>query len=112
MRISEIRIQNYRTITDLSIKFPRYYTAICGKNDAGKSNIIRVLRSAFQKTNQFLFAGDEPDLAVEGNFTKWLEKDVAASDRFIHVDFILEISHAMTRASTYSLQHIYHCQRS
>lgn len=92
MRISEIRIQNYRTIVDLSIKFPRYYTAICGRNDAGKSNIIRVLRSAFQRPDRPFYIFEDLDLAIKENFTKWREKDVVSGDRFIHVDLVLEIS--------------------
>ncbi|MBW4039689.1 MAG: ATP-binding protein [Acidobacteria bacterium] len=93
MRISEVRIQNYRTITNLSIKFPKYDTAICGKNDAGKSNIIRVLRSAFQKPDRMFFMPD-PDISVKDDFTKWRQKDVPASERFIQVDFVLQISQA------------------
>ena len=91
MRISEIRIQNYRTVANLSIKFPKYYTAICGKNDAGKSNIIRLLRSAFQKPDR-LFLMTQPEVSVKDDFTKWREKDVPASERFIHVDYVLDIS--------------------
>ncbi len=91
MRISEIRIQNYRTISELSLKFPRYYTAICGKNDAGKSNIIRLLRSAFKKPDRIAIF-PEADISVEEDFTKWKEKEVASAARFIHVDFVLQIS--------------------
>ena len=90
MRISEIRIQNYRTITNLSLKFPRYYTAICGKNDAGKSNIIRVLRSAFKAPDRVFYISDN-DINVKEDFTKWLEKDISEADRFIQVDYVLEI---------------------
>lgn len=92
MRITEIRIQNYRTITDLTVKLPLYYTAICGKNDAGKSNIIRILRSAFHNPDRFFYGLDEYDLSIKDDFTKWLEKDVAVKDRFIHVDLVIEIS--------------------
>jgi predicted ATP-dependent endonuclease of OLD family len=91
MRISELRIQNYRTIANLSLKFPQYYTAICGKNDAGKSNIIRLLRIAFQQQDRYSFF-PEPDLTVKDDFIRWREKDVALADRFIHVDFVLEIN--------------------
>jgi putative ATP-dependent endonuclease of OLD family len=94
VRISELRIQNYRTIANLSLKFPQYYTAICGKNDAGKSNLIRILRSAFQKTDRLFFLVEEPDLSVKDDFTKWLEKERPPADRFIHVDFVIQISQA------------------
>jgi putative ATP-dependent endonuclease of OLD family len=91
LRISELRIQNYRTIANLTIKFPRYYTAICGKNDAGKSNIIRLLRIAFQRPDRFFFA-PEPDLSVKQDFTKWREKETPTADRFVQVDFGIDVS--------------------
>lgn len=91
MRISEARIQNYRTISELALKFPRYYTAICGKNDAGKSNIIRLFRNTFKRQERIVFL-PESDVSVKDDFTKWKEKEVAASSRFIQIDFVLEIS--------------------
>ena len=44
MKIRQIEIENYRTIERTVIDFPTYYTAICGKNNSGKSNIVKALR--------------------------------------------------------------------
>ncbi|MDQ7815587.1 MAG: AAA family ATPase [Melioribacteraceae bacterium] len=43
MKIKKLEIINYRTIENIEISFESYYTAICGKNDSGKSNIIRTI---------------------------------------------------------------------
>lgn len=90
MRISKIRIQNYRTISELSLQFPHYYTAICGKNDAGKSNIIRLLRNTFGIQSRIVFF-PEADISVKDDFTVWKEKEVPLKERFIQVDFVLQI---------------------
>jgi putative ATP-dependent endonuclease of OLD family len=92
LRIKEIRIQNYRTITDLSLKLPRYYTAICGKNDAGKSNVIRILRNSFYRPDRFFYGLDNYEVSVKDDFTKWREKEIPLADRFIQVDFVIEVS--------------------
>lgn len=91
MRLLELRIQNYRTITNLSLSFPSYYTAICGRNDAGKTNLIRVLRSAFQNPDRpFIF--QEEEISIKEDFPKWLEGNTSAAARSITLSFVLEIS--------------------
>ena len=44
MKIEKLNIENYRTIEKLEISLDSYYTAISGRNNSGKSNILRVLR--------------------------------------------------------------------
>jgi putative ATP-dependent endonuclease of the OLD family len=91
MRLLELRIQNYRTITNLHLKFPSYYTAVCGRNDAGKTNLIRVLRSAFQRP-EGMFIFQQPDISIKEDFPKWLEPETTPAARCINVSFELEIS--------------------
>ncbi len=76
MRIDKLSLKNYRTFEDLEISFPDFYTAICGQNDAGKSNVIKAL--------QVLLGNDEPyyyrrrssgDLALGSDYPKWLSSD-------------------------------------
>ena len=44
MFVKSLSIQNYRTLENIQLSFSEYYTAISGKNNAGKSNIIRAIR--------------------------------------------------------------------
>jgi predicted ATPase len=46
MRITEIKITNFRSIVSLQLKV-RELVAICGLNSCGKSNVMRALRFAF-----------------------------------------------------------------
>jgi len=40
MRLSRVLVKNYRTLEDISVTFNGYYTAISGKNNAGKTSLI------------------------------------------------------------------------
>lgn len=53
MIIKKLNVQNYRTLENVEVEFKGYYTAISGKNNAGKSNIIRVIRGIFKSWNSF-----------------------------------------------------------
>lgn len=46
LRINKIRIRNFRSIRDLTL-FPRDMSILVGKNDTGKSNILRALNLFF-----------------------------------------------------------------
>ncbi|HAT9838153.1 AAA family ATPase [Legionella pneumophila] len=54
MRISNIKIKNFKSIEDLDISLPQI-SALVGSNNAGKSNILeairRVLGSAWVNAN-------------------------------------------------------------
>lgn len=44
MIIKKIIATNYRTLENVELNFNGFYTAISGKNNAGKSNVIRAIR--------------------------------------------------------------------
>lgn len=46
MRLSEVSIENYRSICTCKIRF-RELTALVGENNAGKTAILRALNSFF-----------------------------------------------------------------
>ena len=43
MKIKDIYLKNFRSFEDCLIEFEDFYTAICGKNNSGKSNIIKAI---------------------------------------------------------------------
>ncbi len=57
MIIKKIVAKNYRTLEDLEVEFNGFYTAISGKNNAGKSNIIKAIRGILYQGSRFRFAG-------------------------------------------------------
>jgi predicted ATP-binding protein involved in virulence len=49
MKIKDIHLKNFRSFEDCEIEFEDYYTAICGKNNSGKSNIVRAILNVFER---------------------------------------------------------------
>ncbi|MGL4670357.1 MAG: ATP-dependent nuclease [Methanobacteriaceae archaeon] len=52
MEIKELYLENFKSFEKCTINFDDFYTAICGKNNSGKSNIIK---SIFKVLNQHSF---------------------------------------------------------
>lgn len=100
MIIKEIEIKNYRTLENVGISFNGYYTAISGKNNAGKSNIVRAIKGVLNQGMRFRIRGGSY-FGVEGfdwndDVTSW-KKD-AKED--ISLKLIIEI-HKDTDAAIY-----------
>jgi putative ATP-dependent endonuclease of OLD family len=51
MKIEEIKIKNYRSLHDVTIR-PRDILALVGKNNTGKSNILKALKFFFDGTTK------------------------------------------------------------
>jgi putative ATP-dependent endonuclease of OLD family len=49
LKIKDIHLKNFRSFDDCTIQFEDFYTAICGKNNSGKSNIIRGILNVLEK---------------------------------------------------------------
>ena len=90
MKIKQIKVKNFRTLENIEIKFSGYYTAICGKNNSGKSNLIRAIRSIFANSDFPLILGDEnlrifKDLNISRDVTFW--KADSQEDILLSADF-------------------------
>lgn len=76
MRINKLSLKNYRTFEDLEILFPDFYTAICGQNDAGKSNVIKALQVLLGNDEHYYYRRrPSNDLALDSDYPKWLPSD-------------------------------------
>lgn len=63
MKIRELYLKNYRSFEDCTIEFEDFYTAICGKNNSGKSNILRVVLNTLERSrhyDRFNYSSDYP----------------------------------------------------
>lgn len=49
MELSEIRIKNFRSIKDVKIIFPHNCIILLGKNEAGKTNILKAIAALFEE---------------------------------------------------------------
>lgn len=80
MRILKLIAKNFRTLEDVEIKFNNYYTAISGKNNSGKSNVIRAISAIFSNYDlPFIFELEGlrifRDISAKKDLTNWKAKD-------------------------------------
>lgn len=96
MRLKAARIRNYRSIEAISLDFRSTYTAICGPNDSGKTNVVRALRAIVcGETAGSWFPDDDDDFFRKDNYQKWLDcdqlKQAMAFDLVIELDSARDI---------------------
>lgn len=76
MRIESITVSNYRSLENCTINFPGFYSAISGKNNAGKSNLLRVIRSFFSSEEDFdPFAPETAPISFKQDYPLWKRRD-------------------------------------
>jgi len=80
MKISNLTLNNFRSIEALSVDFPSFYTAISGKNNSGKSNLLRALKILFEPERRFRYKDD--DINFPQHFPVWKEKNSVEPIRF------------------------------
>jgi len=91
MKITHLRIRNYRTLESIDLAFPSSYAAICGPNDCGKTNIVRAMRALAKADPAFRFFDDDEEDAVSINddYPKW--KDTKPPQREINFELMLSV---------------------
>jgi putative ATP-dependent endonuclease of the OLD family len=73
MKIDKLSVKNYRTLEDVCIDFSGYYTAISGRNNAGKTSLIKVLRHAFKDHLRERFSYDrDEERTYQEDKTQWV----------------------------------------
>jgi putative ATP-dependent endonuclease of the OLD family len=82
MRLVRLSVENFRTLNNVDLQFPHYYTAICGRNDSGKTNIVRAIRGLMNEYDPFGFA-DRDEISLKTDFTKWNQSDT--DQRYIKI---------------------------
>lgn len=64
MKIDKLEIKNFRTLENVTLNFDGYFASISGKNNAGKTSVIKCIRSLFKgKEREFSFFDDEDSLS-------------------------------------------------
>jgi len=75
MKIIKLSVKNFRTLEDFSVEFSKTYSAICGQNDSGKSNVIRVMENMFEYLDEVRFYPSEREINFKSDYTKWKQTD-------------------------------------
>lgn len=74
MKINYVCIKNYRTLLDVKIDFYGYYSAISGKNNAGKTSIVKVLQDVFKdNTKRYFVFRSEEEIEYKRCKTQWIK---------------------------------------
>ena len=91
MKITCLRIRNFRTLESVDLDFPSSYTAICGPNDCGKTNVVRAIRAVVKADSAVSLFGfsDEEKVSVKDDFPKW--KDTKPPQREINLEMIFSV---------------------
>jgi len=89
MRILSLKVSNYRTLEDVNLHFPSYYSSICGKNDSGKTNIVNVIRGLLVEEQPYYFE-EYPRFSIKKDFPKW--KEVKSNDKKINITIEIKIN--------------------
>ncbi|MDH4319191.1 MAG: ATP-binding protein [Desulfobulbaceae bacterium] len=87
MKITKLGVKNFRTLENTYLEFPSYYSAICGKNDSGKTNVVRVVRSIMQDELPYYRYRNQNEIKYKDDFTKW----VSNSENNKNITFEIQI---------------------
>lgn len=88
MILKKIIAKNYRSLEDIEIDFNPYYNALSGKNNSGKSNIIKAVLS-FLTHNYRFFSNMSGPIDYSSDFPYWKKKDKVNDS--IYIELILEL---------------------
>jgi putative ATP-dependent endonuclease of the OLD family len=89
MKIRSLKIRNYRTLESVDLDFPSSYSAICGANDSGKTNVVRAIRSLMRESSLVRYPSND-QLSIKEDFPKWSEVEPAHREIKIEVTIALD----------------------
>ncbi|HEV7219584.1 MAG TPA: AAA family ATPase [Terriglobales bacterium] len=87
MRLISITSKNYRTLENIELKFAKNYCTLSGRNNAGKSCVIRLLSTLFRTKPPYLWPPDESSFDYKEDKTQWIKQAAP-----IQVNYLLELT--------------------
>ena len=90
MIITRIKAKNYRSLEDIEIKFNPFYNALSGKNNCGKSNVIKAILSFLTHNYRFTsqFSSNGP-IDYNSDFPFWKKKEKIKES--VYIEIVLEL---------------------
>jgi predicted ATP-dependent endonuclease of OLD family len=88
MILKKIIAKNYRSLENIEIDFNPYYNALSGKNNSGKSNIIKAVLS-FLTHNYRFFSNMSGPIDYNSDFPYWKKKDKVNDS--IYIELVLQL---------------------
>ena len=91
MKIASLGIKNYRTLESVDLSFPSSYTAICGPNDSGKTNVVRAIRALMrEETSPLALSFRDEELSLKDDYPKWKDTDPAKREITFELNLTLD----------------------
>lgn len=87
MKLNSLHIKNFRTLEDLKLDFVGEFSSISGKNNAGKTTIIKALQQLLKDTAKQGWWGDRDHIAYAAAKTQWIKGSPA-----IEIEYILSFT--------------------
>jgi putative ATP-dependent endonuclease of OLD family len=89
MRIARLLVENYRSVGAVELCFPSFYTALCGKNDSGKTNVLRAIRTLIGEESMTSYWGEDVKVSMKEDLPKWLSKEMKDKPIRITAEFVI-----------------------
>ena len=75
MKFEIVGAKNYRTLEEFEIRFGQNYCALSGKNNSGKTAVVKLLRHFFEhRDDDYLYSEGEP-ISFSRDATQWSTQD-------------------------------------
>lgn len=87
MRLNSITTKNYRTLQDITLDFSKNYCTVSGRNNAGKSCVIRLLSTLFRTSAVYPWMSRDSGFDYKEDKTQWVKQTVP-----IQIDYSLGIT--------------------
>ena len=78
MKLEKIGIRNFRTLENIEISFDGYFSSISGRNNAGKTSIIKAIEALLKDKSgrdYFYFYGND-EISYDNSKTQWVKGDI------------------------------------
>ena len=82
MRIRRLVARNYRTLRDIDLEFHDDYCTLSGRNNAGKSCVIRLLMALFGSPSEFVWPRPHTTIDYKEDKTQWVNDETPIDIRY------------------------------
>lgn len=90
MKIKSLGIKNYRTLQQIDLEFSNSYSAICGANDSGKTNVVRAIRALVKEDDSDFPFFEEQPVSLRNDYPKWLDTENLKREIVIQIAIVLD----------------------
>lgn len=74
MRLTALRVVNFRTLEDIKVTFAGFYTAVSGQNNAGKTSLVRAIRNTFKDAaRELYYMRRRGEISYRDDKTQWVK---------------------------------------